>query len=178
MAAILTILIAFSAAHWLRFGWVAFSNAYLIALLTGLLLASMVLPATGAFRQEFRWAFMRKIRRLIAGWALVVMVMVGLAALLKVTSNYSRIWFGYWVLLGTAGLAFAQVLSHVWQVRQQSKSSTRRNILLVGSGEAAARVDRLLSGAPGREFNLVGRFGDQWSAQEVKPLAELADFVH
>ena len=176
-AHIIILLMSAAIAHWLRFGWTAWNSTYLIALLTGLLLASIVLPATGAFRDEFRWSFMRKIRRLIAGWAVVVMLMVAIAALLKVTEDYSRIWFGYWVLLGTVALAGAQSAAHLWQRHQLSSSKAQRNIVLVGGGEAAARVDRRLNAEGGREFNLLARFGIAWSEQGARPLEELSSYL-
>ena len=94
------ILLACLVAYQVRFDTFQMPKNYIIVLLIGMLIAGVILPATGAFRSEFRWAFLRKTRRLVAGWALVVMALVTMAAVLKVTSNYSRIWFAYWVLLG------------------------------------------------------------------------------
>ncbi len=94
------ILIAFLLAFYLRFDSLQMSTAYVIVLLLGLLLAAVIMPATGAFRHEFRWAFLRKTRRLFAGWSLIVTVLVTSAAMFKVTSEYSRVWFAYWVLIG------------------------------------------------------------------------------
>ena len=94
------ILLACLIAYQIRFEIFQMTTNYIIVLLVGMLIAAVILPATGAFRLEFRWAFLRKTRRLIAGWALVVMILVTMAALLKVTSDYSRIWF---CLLGFAG---------------------------------------------------------------------------
>ena len=171
------LLMAALAAYGLRFGWAPFTYQYLIALLLGLLLASVYLPATGAFRQEFRWEFMRRMRRLIAGWALVLMTLVALAAILKVTSVYSRIWFGYWVLLGTAGLVAGQILAHIWQLQSRRLQGARRKLVLVGGGAAAARVEERLGGDEGREFNLMARFGEAWSEHPVLPISALADYV-
>ena len=105
---LMVVLVAFLLAAKLRFGSLELAPFYLVALLTGLLLTSVIMPATGAFRAEFRWDFLRKTRRLIAGWALVIMSLVTIAAMLKVTSIYSRIWFGSWVLIG-AGLLFTSL---------------------------------------------------------------------
>ena len=68
------ILLACLIAYQIRFDTFQLMVNYIIAVLFGMLVASVILPATGAFRREFRWAFLRKTRRLVAGWALVVMV--------------------------------------------------------------------------------------------------------
>ena len=82
--ALLVILVAFLFAHWLRFGYTALGQEYLVALLVSLILCAIVLPATGAFRQKFEWDIMRKLRRLIAGWAVVLLMLVSIAAILKI----------------------------------------------------------------------------------------------
>ena len=45
--ALLIVLVSFLIAHWLRFGYNALPQHYLVALLASLVLASVVLPATG-----------------------------------------------------------------------------------------------------------------------------------
>jgi putative colanic acid biosynthesis UDP-glucose lipid carrier transferase len=177
LRAILVILAAFSLAYWLRFGWVPLTPQYLLVLLLGLLLVSVILPATGAFRHEFKWVAMRRIRRLLAGWALVVMVLVVVSALSKTTAVYSRIWFGYWVLLSAGGLVAVQVMAHWWQLRVRRKGSARRRLVLVGAGAAAARVEQRLAADPMGEFEVVGRFGEAWCDQPAGRLEELAAFV-
>ena len=104
--ALLIILVSFMLAHLLRFGYTALPQHYLIALLLTLVISSIILPATCAFRREFEWAFMRRLRRLIAGWAIVILVLIGIVAMLKTTDYYSRIWFGLWVLITTFGMNF------------------------------------------------------------------------
>ena len=123
LRSVLIILLTFVVAHWLRFGWYPINSAYLQVALIGLLLTAIILPATGAFRVEFRWEFARQIRRLTAGWSMVVMMMVVLAAILKVSSDFSRIWFGYWVILGALGLTLGQLFSHLWSVQRQKEAA-------------------------------------------------------
>ena len=171
------LLIAALAAHWIRFGSFGLDASYFIALLLGLLAAAVVFPATGAFRREFKWAAMRRTRRLLAGWALVVMALVVVSALTKTTADYSRIWFGYWVLFGAAGLIIEQGLAYLWQRRVRRKGSNRRKLVLVGAGPAAARVEKRLEQDASGEFEVVGRFGEAWSAHATGDLEQLAQFV-
>ena len=114
LATLLVILLAFLVATWLRFDQLQLPPGYLLALLTGLLLASIIMPATGAFREDLRQDLFRKTRRLVAGWATVVLALVSVAALLKVSANYSRIWFGTWVVVGLAFLIASQLVQHAW----------------------------------------------------------------
>ncbi len=176
--ALLVILVSFMLAFWLRFGYTALPEPYLIALLVTLLISSIVLPATGAFRQEFDWAMMRKLRRLVAGWAVVVITLVSIAAMLKVTDTYSRIWFGSWVLITTVGLIVVLLLTHAAVLRERRRNQQARSVVLVGAGEAAARVETRLRGDPATSMNLMACFGMAWSKSPVMPLQALAEYIH
>ena len=51
--ALLVILVSFLFAYWVRFGNTALEQHYLVAMLLTLVISSVVLPATGAFRKDF-----------------------------------------------------------------------------------------------------------------------------
>ncbi len=171
------ILLTFLLAFYLRFDSVQMDTTYVIALLLGLLIAAIIMPATGAFRYEFRWNFLRKIRRLIAGWALVVTSLVTMAAMFKVSSDYSRVWFAYWVLFGGVGLFISQLIEHAWQIHRIKHSKTVRQLVLVGGGSNGRRVEQRLLSAPDGELKLVARFGDDWLGENVYRVEQLAEFV-
>jgi len=173
----LMILLSFLLAFYARFKSLQLDTDYVIVLLLGLLIAAVIMPATGAFRHEFRWSVLRKTRRLLAGWAVVVTTLVTMAALFKVTSDYSRVWFGYWVLFGGVGLFISQLFEHGWLVHRRKSSKTARRVVLVGGGKNGRRVQkRMLSDQDG-ELQLVARFGHDWSGEDIHPVEMLADFV-
>ena len=173
----MVILLAFLLAFYARFQSLQIGADYIIALLLGLLIAAVILPATGAFRHEFRWSVVRKTRRLLAGWALVVTTLVTLAALFKVTSDYSRIWFGYWVLFGGAGLFIGQLLEHRWMIHRRKSPKTVRRVALVGGGKNGRRVEQRILADQDGELQLVARFGHDWSGEDAYPVDKLAEYV-
>ncbi len=173
----LVILLAFLLAYYLRFDSLTLPTAYIVVLLLGLLIAGVVMPATGAFRREFRWAFMRKTRRLIAGWALVVMLLVTIAAVVKTTAHFSRIWFAYWVLFGALGLVASQLVDMGWRVHRRRRSKNARRLVLIGSGDNGQRVKQHILSAPDGDVCLLACFGEPGLDAEVHPLGELADYV-
>lgn len=171
------ILLACLISYQIRFDTFQLTTNYITGLLIGMLVAAVLLPATGAFRPEFRWAFLRKTRRLVAGWALVVMFLVTMAALLKVTSEFSRIWFAYWVLLGGAGLIGSQLIEHSLQIHRRKRSKSSRRVVLAGGGDNGKRVERRILDDPDGSMQLVARFGHDWSGDNVYAIDQLADFI-
>ena len=142
------ILLTCLVAYHIRFDTLQLPTTYIIVLLIGMLIAGVILPATGAFRQEFRWAFLRKTRRLIAGWAIVVTSLVTMAAMLKVSSDYSRVGFGYWVVLGGLGLIASQLIEHGWQIHRRKHNRSIRRLVLAGGGNNGKRVERRIVNVP------------------------------
>jgi len=177
LTSLLVLLLAAVAAYFLRFETLRLGDAYLTALLVGLLLCSVILPATGAYRDEFRLDLFRKLRRLVAGWALVIMILVALAAVLKVTATYSRIWFGTWTLLGLAGLAVMTVAQYALLRFGRFARDRRRKTVLVGSGDAARRVESRVADRNDAQLRIVARFGEDWGPGAVRPIAELREYV-
>jgi Undecaprenyl-phosphate glucose phosphotransferase len=175
--ALLIILVSFLVAHWMRFGYIALPQDYLVALLVCLALSAVVLPATGAFRQEFEWAILRRLRRLVAGWAVVVLLMISIAAMFKTTDDYSRIWFGLWTLLATFGLVLVLLIFHAVAIRHRNISRKTHGVVLVGSGEAADQVDKQIQNDPSSDMVLLARFGEAWSSEPVLPISELSNYV-
>jgi Undecaprenyl-phosphate glucose phosphotransferase len=175
---LLVIFVSFLLAHWLRFGYVELGHNYLTALLLTLLLSAVILPATGAFRKEFEWAFIRRLRRLIAGWAVVVLVLISIAAMLKITDSYSRIWFGSWVLICGFALVLILLVSHGVAIRRLKSGKHSREIILVGAGDTAFEVEKRIRTDPFSGVKLVACFGKDWpGCEDVHPVEELTDFI-
>ena len=173
---LLVVMVSFLLSYWLRWGSTALPQGYLVALLVTLLLSSIIFPATGAFRREFEWALMRKLRRLIAGWAVVVLVLISTAAMLKITDNYSRIWFGSWILICGFGLITTLFISHAAAVRTRKSGKDNRNIVLVGTGNTARDVEKQVRGDPFSGMNLVACFGHTWSDCEARPVTAYRNY--
>ena len=175
--ALLIIMVSFLFAHWLRFGYTALPQPYLMALLISMAVSAIVLPATGAFRRDFEWMVLRRMRRLIAGWAVVVLMLVSLAAMLKVSDVYSRIWFGLWVMLASVGLVIILLLTHMIAIRHRNVSRRTHGVVLVGAGEAARLVEHQITKDPSSDMDLLARFGEAWSEEQVLPIGDLSRFV-
>lgn len=174
---LLVLLLAALLAQFWRFGHWTVEGSYLVPLLTGLLLAAVILPATGAFRRDLRTGFARRARRLLAGWLLVVTAMVALAAMFKVTAVYSRIWFGLWTLLGAAGLLATVLGEYLWQKRILRAGGPVKRLVLVGGGEPLERVRAQLAGPHGARFEVLEVFGDPRSGEPTQPLEGLGAYV-
>ena len=164
------------AAYYLRFRNLQLEPGYLMAILSGLIIASIVIPATGALRPAFKFSPARVARRMLAGWSLVVTALVSMAAMLKVTADYSRIWFGYWVLFSAAALVVGPFARHIWTTRVRAHRSANR-LVLVGTGQPLDTVLDRLNSTAGSEYELVAVFAADDGVPGALSIGELELFV-
>ena len=175
---LLIILIGFLVAYWLRFGTTSLTEGYLIALVISLFLLSVIFPATGAFRDEFEWEVLRRMRRLVAGWAIVLLMLVSIAAVTKT----SGLLFPYLVrtlghLSQLCGLGAVLFSSYFISVGARNRGRKASPIALVGSGEAAVRLENRIQNDPASDMFVSQRFGQAWSEEPTRPISELNNYI-
>lgn len=174
---LLNITIAFLLAYLARFENLNIPEFYLLGWLYGLLLCALILPATGTYRAEFQMALFRRIRRIMAGWSVVVMLLIGTATALKVSADYSRIWFGYWVIFSTTILIAGEFFHQGLLRRAARRSGFRKKIVLAGAGDSAAHVEQRIKADPVGDLEIAARFGKPWSRESVLPVSNLAAYL-
>ncbi len=54
---------------------------------------------------------------------------------------------------------------------------TVRRLVLVGGGSNGSRVERRIAADPDGDLQLVARFGNEWTGENVYPIEQLAEFV-
>ncbi|MGK7294700.1 MAG: undecaprenyl-phosphate glucose phosphotransferase [Candidatus Wenzhouxiangella sp. M2_3B_020] len=151
-------------AWWWRFGRWPMADHYVVALVLGVLLALVLLPALGAYRGR-RWPSPGiGVLRALPGLAMTFVALVVLAAATKTTTDFSRLWTGGWFLSGLALMAAWRFAAMRWRARRGPRD--RERVLVVGAGELAAETARRLIDETG-ETDLVTGFlavGDESSA--------------
>ena len=171
------IIASFLAGYAAKFGHFQLTTDYLVVLLLSLLMVALIFPASGALRPGAKFTFTRRIRRLIAGWLLIAIILVTVAAMAKITADYSRVWFGTWILTGAMSLVLGEWLFTTLRRRSARWMSRRRRLVLVGEGSAARRVDETLSQDSHGDFTLIARFGNPWNQHETQALGALEEFI-
>ena len=174
---LVNISIAFLLAYLARFQNLRVPEFYQLGLLYGLLLCALIIPATGVYRVEFKMELFRRIRRVMAGWSVVVMLLVGTATALKVSADYSRIWFGYWVIMTPLILITGEILNQVLLRQAARRSGYRTKIVLAGAGASAAQVEQRILADPVADLEIVARFGKSWSQDPTLPVSALTDYL-
>ncbi len=175
----------------LYFGYVGWgpdsAPLYLANLTSNIALTLGLFYFTGLYDFDAIIAPGSRIGKVISICVLVFMIMVVWAFALKVTTEFSRVWF-FSSLLGEAGLIClfrVLVRSHIRNRAQTGKIS--RRIAIVGSTEQAERFITTLQGTDTPWNHIIGIFDDRKSEERAKyqiggvpvlgSISELIDFT-
>ena len=124
------------------------------------LLAACLIPLTlsqyGAYRSQRDVPPTLELVRLWSALALVVALLVLLAAVSKTTDQVSRFWAGLWLIYMLVLLTLARLLVRAALKRLRIWGYDPKSILLVGSGELAAKVIAQLTVGNIDGYRLVG----------------------
>ncbi len=102
--------------------------------------------------------FFFQVGRMSAGWAIVMMVLLSLAALTKVTDSFSRAWAIIWFFSVLGGLIVVRVILMVQIARWRERGDLRQNVVVVGAGEYGQRLIRELLSDASRSIKVLGIF--------------------
>ncbi|MEM9999670.1 MAG: undecaprenyl-phosphate glucose phosphotransferase [Pseudomonadota bacterium] len=134
---------------------------YLAAALFGAVLYVIFAEILDAFTIRAIRSTMQTLPRV--GFALlgVFSVLALTAFFMKMSEDYSRVWFGSWFLGSLGLLATIRAIMNL-QVRKWARNGTiERRAVIVGGGEAAEKLVRALERQPDNDIRICGVFDDR-----------------
>lgn len=178
--ALLDFLIVISAgllAHYYRFGTLEMTGRYNTATMLTAIVVVLCLGMGGVYGSQRGHAFLRQFTVLLAGWFAAAGIMLSLTFFLKVSENYSRIWFSTMLVTG-GGLSLVLRLSAFLLLRRLRASGMNlKTVLLVDSGGSSA--SQLSNGRTLEEYgfkvvhSLAFSAEPDWSQSVVEKVNEL-----
>ncbi len=124
--------------------------------------------------------------RLATAWTLIFAAIAVAVFMTKAGHSYSRVWLGTWYLTGLLALAAGRMVAAALVRRWNRNGRLDRRAVLVGGGEAAAKLISALKNSSNADVSVVGIFDDR-DDQRSPPvenglpklgnIGELVDFV-
>jgi undecaprenyl-phosphate glucose phosphotransferase len=97
---------------------------------------------------------------IILAWITVVLLMIIILFGLKISSDYSRLWLGWWVVYGLAFLlVFRMCIYGVLQYQRLHGKNFRR-VVIVGAGDLGNKLIDKIAASPWTGFKIMGLFDD------------------
>lgn len=130
------------AAYALRFGtwemWPHYRGVLAIAVFSAFVIFSNF-RLYDAWYEKPVW---QRLQSLLAGWTMVALTLIVLGFVFKESTSYSRLWFGFWGLLGAATLPVLRTVATRLLIRMRSGNRGRSRVIVIGQGAMAEHVVR------------------------------------
>ena len=99
--------------------------------------------------------------RIVLVWTAAFAIMALAGFFLKISEDFSRVWFGSWYLGGLMLLYVARLLLN-WRVRKWARNGTmERRAVIVGGGQPAEKLIRAMEAQPDNDVRICGIFDDR-----------------
>ena len=102
----------------------------------------------------------KQARAIIFAWLSVALLMIIILFGLKISSDYSRLWLGSWMLLGLFLLLIFRMCIYGFLQYQRLRGRNFRCVLVVGAGGLGRKLINQVEASPWTGFKIVGLFDD------------------
>ncbi|MGE0231262.1 MAG: undecaprenyl-phosphate glucose phosphotransferase [Flavobacteriaceae bacterium] len=134
-------------------------------------LCTIAFQAANIYSVQMFRTLARQTLRIFAAWAGVFAASATLVFFLKLGADLSRAWFGMWFTLGLATLVMFR-MALAFQVRDWTRSGRLiRRAVIVGGGEPAAELIRMLESDEDNDLEICGVFDDRGDDRSPSILA-------
>lgn len=166
------------AAYFVRFDSFSMPGRYSTAVLATAIVAVLCLTLGGVYGSQRGKSFLKLVGAFLLAWGTTVGILLSLSFFLKVSTDYSRLWFITMLLMATGATLLLRVAVYLFLRRVRAAGRNLKTVLLVGGN--GATFHKLTRGTPLGEhgFKVQGTLpfesGQAWLdrlAEEVNKLA-------
>ena len=134
---------------------------YVVAILLGLVVTAFGMHLAGNYTAETLTSKAAALRKAITGWIAAFAMLITLAFIFKVSSDYSRLWVGAWFVLGTGLLIVGRVVSLSFLDRLSRAGRFAERTVVIGAGLNGERVIAHLAANGDISTKIVGLIDDR-----------------
>lgn len=157
MAVVISALLAYS----LRFNdYPDLPASYRTLVLFAVLCVFIVFPLFGMYVSWRGRGLLKQARAIIFAWFTVVLLMIVILFGLKISSDFSRLWLGLWMVLGLLLLLFFRLAIYAFLQYQRYRGRNYRRVIVMGAGDLATRLISQAISSPWAGFKIEALFDD------------------
>ncbi|RDH81207.1 MAG: undecaprenyl-phosphate glucose phosphotransferase [endosymbiont of Galathealinum brachiosum] len=158
----LVVVIAAIAAYFVRFPFneALLPHDYRSLVLFAIFCVVIIFPSFGLYASWRGQSLLKQARSIFLAWLTVVLLMIIILFSLKISADYSRLWLGWWMMLGLASLLTFRMFIFGFLQYQRMKGKNFRRVIVVGAGDLGERLINQVNESPWMGFNIVALFDD------------------
>ena len=138
-----------------------FDWGYAFAILSISIAATLSFQAAGGYTMGALRALLATGLKLALAWTAVFLLAVAVVFLLKAADQFSRVWLVLWYAVGFVALLTERLVVASWVSAMTGAGRFDRRLAIVGGGEPANDIIRLIQGQPESGIRIVGVYDDR-----------------
>lgn len=119
-----------------------------------------IFPAFNLYNSWRGQSMARQARAIIFAWFSVVLLMIVILFGLKISSEFSRLWLGWWMGLGLLFLLVFRMTVYGVLKYSRTKGNNYRKIVIVGAGDLGQKLIAQTHASPWAGFKIKALFDD------------------
>ena len=166
----LLVIFAAITAYGVRFSFddLALPQDYRALILFAVFCVVLIFPKFNLYASWRGQSLAKQARAIVFAWITVVLFMIVILFGLKVSSEYSRLWLGWWMLFGVSfSLAFRMCIYGFLQYQRLQGRNFRR-VAIVGAGHLGRKLLSQVVDSPWTGFKIEALFDDDVSLHGEK----------
>jgi len=158
------VIVASVVAYGIRF---SFTNLHLpleyrFLVLLAALSVVLVFPVFNLYSSWRGQSLFKQARAITLAWLFVVFLIIVILFSLKVSSDYSRLWLGLWLILGLFFLLVFRFCVYGVLQYQRKKGRNFRRVVIVGAGDLGKKLITQTINSPWSGFKVEALFDDDY----------------
>ncbi|MBX6322067.1 MAG: undecaprenyl-phosphate glucose phosphotransferase [Rhodospirillaceae bacterium] len=137
------------------------ASQYVGASLLGAVGAALISAQFNAYSTDYLLSRWLRIKRILAGWACTVALMLAAGFALKLTEQFSRLWAGTWFAAVAVLLPAGRVALRAWLDHWIAAGRLAERVVIVGAGEHGQRLARYLETEAQQSVKVIGFIDDR-----------------
>jgi Undecaprenyl-phosphate glucose phosphotransferase len=134
---------------------------YLAIIFFGSLLTVILLEFTDTYQISALLRPIRNMGKMLLSWSVIFAVLAVAGFFMKISSDFSRLWFGTWFVSGFVLLIGLRLLLSRMIRRWARNGRMERRAVIVGGGKAAEALIRSVEMQPDNDIRICGIFDDR-----------------
>jgi len=110
-------------------------------------------------------SLLKQAKSIFLSWFSVIFLVIFTLFTLKISAGYSRIWLGYWAIIGLILLLSFRLIIFGFLHSQRRKGKNLRQVVIVGAGDLGKRAIQEANNSPWMGYRIVAIFDDSLDLQ-------------
>ncbi|MEE9336670.1 MAG: undecaprenyl-phosphate glucose phosphotransferase [Methylococcaceae bacterium] len=158
----LVIVLAAIVAYGVKFSFddLALPKNYHFLILFAVFCIALIFPLFNLYGSWRGKSLAKQASTIIVAWFTVVLVMIVILFGMKLSSDYSRLWLGWWMFFGLIFLLVLRMCVYGLLQYQRLRGRNFRNVVIVGAGDLGRKLISQAADSPWTGFKIDALFDD------------------